>query len=429
MIAEFFVPHGHLSDEELQNDDGSDFNDPENLKFKLKLAQNELENERKKKTQKLKPRLIGLIWQDPDGSKPNDCSNGVWELMNNHALLFNGPNVKVELSANQQTENSDDENSNGNKPLGVRRIPIGEKDIPDLIRLINGNVNNSKFLTKEFSAYLAKNHQSQREYSGASITAKIKELATWGACPEEGCMYKKMCWYVPIQTRKRYGLNDLMFPNTWSYITVPPRRAVELVESESGRQTPENGNKDAEKKDTPEIVLLSDDSNSCTLSETLTPELIKQASSKRTAYNIAKFIRPLTQDEKKKQFEPIRLNRHLLEDKLLEGQLNDLPSSSQTAEGKSKAPRGTKRASKSSPEAPSSKKRIKPLMSGPVGHELPTKLKTTLVTQFLSHNVKKRKSTDVNSDATIISSTSTAGTSDGAKKKTKLDDSVIVISE
>lgn len=77
-FIEFFVPHGHLSDEELHNEDESDFNDPENLKFKLKLAQNEFDDERKKKTQKLKPRLIGLIWQNSDGQKPDNCSNGVW---------------------------------------------------------------------------------------------------------------------------------------------------------------------------------------------------------------------------------------------------------------------------------------------------------------------------------------------------------------
>lgn len=218
---EFFVPHGHLSDEELQNEDEPDFNDPENVKFKLKLAQNDFEDERKKKTQKLKPHLIGPIWPNSEGLKPINCSMGVWELVNKHALLFNGPSVKVELN-NQQADNSDDENTNA-RPLGVRRLQISEKEVPDLIRLINGNQNSCKFLVKEFCAYLAKNHQPQREYASASITAKIKDLATWQSCPEENsCMYRKMCWYVPISTRKRYNLNDLTFPNTWSY-TIPPR--------------------------------------------------------------------------------------------------------------------------------------------------------------------------------------------------------------
>lgn len=422
MYVEFFVPHGHLSDEELQNEDECEFNDPENLKFKLKIANKELEDERKKKTQKLKPRLIGLIWQNIDGSKPDNCSNGVWELMNKHALWFNGPAVKVE-PVNQQAENSDDENSN-NKPLGVRRLQIGEKEIPDLIRLINGNQNNSKFLVKEFSAYLAKNHQPQREYSSASIKAKIKELAIWQACPEEGRMYKKLCWYVPIETRKRYNVNEPTYPNTWSYI-IPPRRPVEITDTNCENKAIDN--KDAEKKiELSDIVTLSDDSNSCTLSETLTPELIKQASSKRKPYNIAKFIRPLTQDEKKKQFEPITMNHRSSDDQITEKHPNETLYTSQTVEEKKNPVRGTKRASKSSTEASAAKKRVNLLMSGPVGHELSPKLKTTLVTQFLSTNLRKRKSTELNSGSNEISSTSTAGTSDGAKK-TKLSDAVIVI--
>lgn len=412
-----------MSDEELQNEDECEFNDPENLKFKLKIANKELEDERKKKTQKLKPRLIGLIWQNDDGSKPSNCSNGVWELMNKHALLFNGTTVKVEQSVNQQADNSDDENSH-NKSLGVRRLQIGEKEIPDLIRLINGNQNSRTFLAKEFSAYLAKNHQSQRDFSSASIKAKIKELAIWQACPEEGDLYKKMCWYVPIQTRKRYNVSEPTFPNKWSYI-IPPRRPVEITEADGENKTIEN--KDLEKKaELPDVIALSDDSNSCTLSETLTPELIKQASSKRAPYNIAKFIRPLTEHEKKKQFEPITLSRHPSEDQITEKHPNEIPLKSQATENIKNPARGKKRASKSSTEGSAPKKRVNLLMSGPVGHELSPRLKTTLVTQFLSSNLRKRKSTELGSDSNEISSTSTAGTSDGAKK-TKLSGSVIVI--
>lgn len=419
---EFFVPHGHLSDEELHNEDESDFNDPENLQFKLKLAQNEFESERMKKTQKLKPRLIGLIWQNPDGLKPDNCSNGVWDLMNKSALIFNGPTVKVEQPTNQQTENSDDENTNS-KPLGVRKLKIAEKEIPDLIRLINGNQNNSKFLVKEFCAYLAKSHQAQREYSNTSILAKIKELATWQACPEEGCMFRKLCWYVPIATRKRYNVNDLTFPNTWSY-TIPPRRPVEVNEVDGENKTTEN-NEVKKKSDLSDIIAISDDSNSCTLSETLTPELIKKASSKRQNFNIAKFIRTLTEDEKKKQFEPITFNRRPSEDQLMEKDSNGTPSTPQSGVGKTSA-RSKKRLSKSSAEASAPKKRLNILMSGPVGQELSPKLKTTLVTQFLIKNVRKRKSVDVTSEITENSSPNTAGTSDGAKKS-KLNDSVIVI--
>lgn len=394
-----------MSDEELQNEDETEFNDPADLKIKLKLAQNEFDDERKKKTQKLKPRLIGLIWQKCDGSKPDNCSNGVWQLMNKCAMLFNGSSVKVDRPTNQAADNSDDENLNSNKPLGVRRLQIGEKEIPDLIRLINGNQKNSKFLVKEFCAYLIKNNQLHREYSSASIKTKIREIATWQACPEEGPMFKKQCWYVPIDTRKRYNLNDLTFPNTWSY-TIPLCQPVEIGAIEDNNKTADS--KECDKKlELQEIIQLSDDSNSCNLSETLTPELIKQASSKRTNYNIAKFIRPLTQDEKKKQFEPITIRRTSTE------LLNDSPSTSQTIENNGKVARKVK-----------PKKRVNLLMSGPVGQELSPKMKSTLVTQFLSNTIRKRKS----SESGDISSTSTAGTSSGVKKP-KLNESVITIED
>lgn len=338
-------------------------------------------------------------------------------------MLFNGPTVQVERPTNQQADNSDDDVLNANKPLGVRRLQISEKELPDLIRLINGNQNNSKFLVKEFCAFLAKNHQPQREYSSASIKAKIKELAVWQACPEEGRMFRKLCWYVPIQTRKRYNVNDSTFPNTWSY-TIPPRRHIDV--SEEGGENKISESKDTEKKiEVLDIISLSDDSNSCSLSETLTPELIKQVSSKRSTYNIAKFIRPLTQDEKKKQFEPITLNRRLSEDQMTDKESNE--STAQVAKDKINSAQGRKRVSRSSSEASAPKKRLNILMSGPVGQELSPKLKTTLVTQFLITNQRKRKSTELNSGASEnLSSTNTAGTSDGAKK-TKLNDSVIVI--
>lgn len=420
LFAELFVPHGHLSDEELQNEDEADFNDPADLKIKLKLAQNEFDDERKKKTQKLKPRLIGLIWQDKDGSKPEDCSPGVWNLMNKCVMLCNGPTVKVEKPTNQTADNSDDENLNSNKPLGVRRLQIGEKEIPDLIRLINGNQKNSKLLVKEFVAYLVKNNQLQREYSGASIKAKIRDLAQWQPCPEEGPMFKKLCWYVPIDTRKRYNLNDLTLPNTWSY-TIPIQRPAEI--GNAGGDNKADANKEFEgKSELQDIIQLSDDSNSCTLSETLTPELIKQASSKRTKYNIAKYIRTLTQEEKKKQFEPIQFNRRDSADQP-DKLPNETPSTSQATESNGKTVRAPKRVATTSSESSVPKKRINLLMSGPVGQELP-KLKTTLVTRYL--NSKPESTELMNNDAIEVSSTSTAGTSDGAEK-TKLNESVIVI--
>lgn len=228
-----------------------------------------------------------------------------------------------------------------------------------------------------------------------------------------------MCWYVPVDTRKRYNLNDLTLPNTWSY-TIPLARTDSTAAAASSTD-----GKESEKTVEPqESIQLSDDSNSCNFaSETLTPELIKQAKSKKTNYNIAKFIRALTHDEKKKQFEPITFNRRPSED-----QMNDTtPSTSQMTERKSKKARATKRAASSTPESTVPKKRISLLMSGPVGQDFSPRMKSTLVTQFLNSNVKKQNSTDrTDNDANGSSLTNTAGTSEGTKKE-PLNDPVIII--
>lgn len=98
--------------------------------------------------------------------------------------------------------------------------------IPALITLVHGNQNKRVFLTNEFSAFLGKSQLVQSENtnentdsnglldrpgtpssvrnpmaikwpglppaSRMSISNKIKELATWGVCPEE--VHNRQCW-------------------------------------------------------------------------------------------------------------------------------------------------------------------------------------------------------------------------------------------
>lgn len=68
-----------------------------------------------------------------------------------------------------------------------------------------------------------------------SVANKIKELATWLACPDVGPMNGRMCWYVPSETRAAQGLPDITLPNTlWNYTFTPKRY-------ESDIQTPTTG--------------------------------------------------------------------------------------------------------------------------------------------------------------------------------------------
>lgn len=412
---EFFVPHGHLSDEELMNEDELDEdNNPEIQKAKLKLIQDEFADELKKKTEKLRPRLLGLIWQNSDGSQPSDCSNGIWSLLQTRAFMFSGPCVNLAPKATDAADNSSDDSEGAGKVSAVRRLKITEKEVPDLIRLINGNQNNCNFLIKEFRAHIAKNAPTAREFSIASIRYKIKELAAWKVCPEEGPMHKKMCWYVPVETRKRYDLGDLRFPNAWQY-TLTPRRVFDSgdqVEKEKEAEAEREKAKEAARErmkreyrrnsDSDDVLCLSD-SNSCGLSESITSETVKQASAKSANFNIAKYIRVLTEEEKKKQFGSLTLRSPSCEqfDSTVGASQSDSPASAN----------GNGKKSKGKTAQPTDKKRVQLLMSVPCGQEVPPKLKSTLVTQFLNNNPRKRKAS---SDGP---STSVASGSGSAKKK------------
>lgn len=420
------MPHGHLSDEELMREDELDDDDedtnPEAQKAKLKFIQDEFADEMKKKTEKLKPRILGLIWQNADGTKPNDCSNGIWNLFQTHAFMLNGSCVSVTPSPSKTAAgDSSDESENGQKN-SVRRLKIGEREVPDLIRLVNGNINNCNFLIKEFRAFIAKNQAKAREYSIASIRGKIKELAQYKLCPEEGPMHKKMCWYVPIETRERYGLDNLKLPNSWQY-TLTPRRTMDFVE-----QPKESDNKEKEKErvkpskenrrrltvdiDSDDVLCLSD-SNSCGLSESVTSETVKQASTKSANFNIAKFIRPLSAEEKRKQFGSLTLRRQSSE------QSSQGDSSAATEQNETKKP--TRKKTESIAE-PLEKKRAQLLVSVPCGTEVSPKLKNTLVTQFLNNNPRKRKASG---DVEPTESSTTAACS--SNKRTAKDRDVILI--
>ncbi|KAJ9594736.1 hypothetical protein L9F63_013946 [Diploptera punctata] len=226
---EFFVPHGYLSEEEHEEEE-NEVQSPERMKAKLKLLELEFEEEMKQKTDRLKPRLIGCRWKD-DAPDP--------------------------VSSNASPE------SNLSTPStpAAKRKTFPTEGIPALIRLIHGNINRREFLVKEFIAYWNKQQKLQEKnvveesVEGTpssspgvivkrSVSNKIKELATWVACPEEGPMLGRLCWYVPHETREAYGFTDLSSSNsTWVY-TIKPKRRESNIQSTtcspapSGESTP-----------------------------------------------------------------------------------------------------------------------------------------------------------------------------------------------
>lgn len=421
---EFFVPHGHLSDEELNGEDEMDEeSNLETQQAKMKIIQEAFDNEIHKKTEKLKPRVIGLIWQQHDRSQPPNCSKATWDLLQANAFMMIGESVLLTPPTTNDDHTSGDDDAESTKNSVTRRLKITEREVPNLIRLINGNQNNCNFLIKEFRAFIAKTQTPNREFSIISIKNKIKELAVYGMCPEAGPMLNRMCWYVPIETRKRYELEELTLPNTWQYTLTPRRAPIDAGNGSANDADKEKPQKDKQKEHirrdsdaSSDGVIDLSDSNSCGLSETVTSETVKQASLKPANFNIAKFIRALSEDEKKKQFGSLTLRPSC------EFEAFEQPARIQSPTTTKGTKKSEIRPAADTPSKPIAvKKRVKLLASGPCGQEFSPKLKETLVTQFvtqLNNNARKRKSSSDNNGGRE-SPASTAGTSDGLVQATK----------
>lgn len=409
---EFFVPHGHLSDEELNDDEMVDCT-PEAQKVKLKFAQQQFDTEWKKKTEKLKPRVFGLIWQNADGSKPSNCSDGVWSYLDARSCQYTAESIVLQSDGG-------DSNGEDGENRGPKRIKITEESMPDLIRLLHGNRNGLKFLIDEFRAFQRRKNETEnvnrKEFSSASIQAKIREVAEKLVCTDVGPMMNKMCWYVAADKRKQYGLSELPVLNAWTYVLKPKVDP----EKEKERDAEANG---------------EDGDSRGAMSESLTSASVKQASSKQAAFNIAKFIRVLSEDEKKKQFAPLTLRTASPTN--VPASPKTKPKQSPRARSAKKSPPSSKKAKaavktstvattakgSASPvttQAPSlSKKRVNLLMSCPRGEEFSPNTKNTIVASFLNA-AKRKKETEDNRVAALAAATvSTNGS--------KTNDDVIVL--
>ncbi|XP_052752301.1 chromatin assembly factor 1 subunit A [Galleria mellonella] len=89
---EVFVPHGYLSDEEATMDEDDVLSlSPEAQQARLKHLEDEFESEMRKPTEKLKPRLYGLLWETSDGGKPEHCVDALWNYFGKLSMIMNDP--------------------------------------------------------------------------------------------------------------------------------------------------------------------------------------------------------------------------------------------------------------------------------------------------------------------------------------------------
>lgn len=219
-----------------QMDDEQDVdNHPEAQKAKLKILQQEFAAEMKKKTEKIKPRLIGCIWMNGDEDengctdKKYHCSDIIWRILKARGAWTSEEGIKLEDNLEPELPEPEEETE---KAPGQQKTPANQKTQPkakfnegsvkELLRLVHGNVNSRKFIIREFQAYRLKNYHKDTdflEFSQKNVDEKMLEVADFKTCPDEGPLFAKKCWYVKADVMQEFfGDDKLKLPNEWNYI-------------------------------------------------------------------------------------------------------------------------------------------------------------------------------------------------------------------
>lgn len=366
------MPHGHLSEDEMQNDDEiMEDNSPETQKAKLKVLQQEFAAEMKKKTEKIKPRLIGCIWmngdEDEDGGSKNanletkyHCSDIIWRILKAREMMSSGDEIKMDDFEPEIIE-SEEDNQTEEKPTVKQpktpaqikvRVKLEGESVKELIKLIHYNVNSKKFLIKEYQAYRLKNYHKLpdfQEYQVKSVDEKLNEISVYKTCPEEGSLFGKKCWCVKDEVIQEYfGDEKLPMPNQWTYILEKEKKPKPVVNGGDSKK----GSRE---------VTPTDEKMSVTEStpQSAVPESPKPANS----FKITNFAKssPKTPSAAPKTVQP----------------------------STSKTPIQNKPATNASTAANPGKKRVAILMSVQRGQSINQEEKKLVINQFLQTNQKK----------------------------------------
>ncbi|XP_017100619.2 chromatin assembly factor 1 subunit A-B [Drosophila bipectinata] len=227
---EWYVPHGHLSDEELQNDgEMDDGHTREAQKAKLQVLQQEFAQEMKKQTKKIKPRLLGPVWLDENGNKSELFPAMFAHTIDMYACWQVGP---LSLEPPPEPEREDQ------PPDAPVPLQLDERLLQQLVRLTHGNRNSKVFLINEYLEYL-KTQEGGGEGavlpSKTLVREKFDELASWkhvelttpdlntsaSSAKKAKKPKKRLCWVVPPEILEKFHLPDLSLQNQWDYTLTP----------------------------------------------------------------------------------------------------------------------------------------------------------------------------------------------------------------
>lgn len=188
---EFFVPHGHLSDDEVDDEEASKLS-PEDLKQKLKLLKDEFDQDMQSKTHKLKPRSIGCVWFNKDGT----CDEEAIEKYLKPLKMITNGQIIIKSRALLDLVTTTNKKKQALQDLDPEVIKM-------FIKFIHGNTNKKRVLVEEFLTYIG-NENCNVEVRKGSLYKHLNLLATWKKCTEEGLLRNKHCWMVGQDVQKKY---------------------------------------------------------------------------------------------------------------------------------------------------------------------------------------------------------------------------------
>jgi len=201
--------------------------------------------------------------------------------VNNIPIILPSSSPEEDISTNIECKTP------GQSVKGPKKTKFPEEALPDLIRLVHGNRHGRHVLMREFMTFWSK--KSGSHLSKVSVLSKISEIADRIACPEEGPMHLKSCWYISEDIRKQY-LPDikLSLPNCWKYILVPSQKnnSQNVIADKTEKEEKE---KEKEKKHIPLITQFT---------KKISQEDMKKQLVKSDQKEIKKQFPP---DQKKKQ--------------------------------------------------------------------------------------------------------------------------------
>ena len=204
---------------DCEGDEEDQFDEELEMK-KQKLKAQQFEDEYKnKKPKKLKPRVFGCFWSDPNKQR-NDVDQIAYDqaviiLKNFKAVsLFNNNGIKnmIPTAISNPPKSDVNDPSPGNSAEAANKVKtlkqVPDEAVPELISLVHANTNNKNFLAKEFGEFYHKKHELVK-IPIKKITVKIQEIAEYQkseALSRQAWMVKEEFLKVPFiyYVRKRF---------------------------------------------------------------------------------------------------------------------------------------------------------------------------------------------------------------------------------